>query len=126
MYFIGAHYYEGDRVSPDDIEVTQRPSINHDWDGEEWVLNVEKDLIDQIAVIDKQLADLDSGMYRNRGTREQDLITAPYIAQQLYGLTEPQLYASSREYKKVKDAELVTAPALRAAREVLDDQLDAL
>jgi hypothetical protein len=122
-------YYVGDKAASDDIEVTERPAIlphAYDWNGEEWVIDRERELRSLIAGIDDQLAQLDASLYRNRGTREQDLITAPFIANALYGLTEPQLYLTSKEYKRVKDAELVTAAALRAQRKVLDDELDLL
>lgn len=34
-------YYEGDRQSPDDVLVPQRPSARHLWQGGAWVLGPE-------------------------------------------------------------------------------------
>ena len=40
-------YYEGDRAHPLDIEVPQRPSSFHSWDGARWVLDQPaKDAVD--------------------------------------------------------------------------------
>lgn len=91
----------------------------------------------QIANIDQQLAELDGTIFRNRGTREQDLISAKLVAYFYNNLTaeektyletvvDPTLYATSREYKKVKDLEVLVCEPLRAQRKILDDQLDLL
>lgn len=44
MHFINQDfgYYEGDRISGNDIAVSQRPSQNHDWNGTAWVLNAAR------------------------------------------------------------------------------------
>jgi len=35
---IDDHYYEGDQQD-DDLEVDQRPSLDHDWNGSAWIVN---------------------------------------------------------------------------------------
>lgn len=41
-YYIGPndYYYEGDKINWNDIEVTQRPSRFHKWDGDEWIEDI--------------------------------------------------------------------------------------
>lgn len=43
MYWqtLSGGYYEGDRQSPDDAPVPQRPSARHVWQGGTWVLGPE-------------------------------------------------------------------------------------
>lgn len=36
------NYYEGDRIAPEDVEVSQRPDLFHDWDGASWVPNIAR------------------------------------------------------------------------------------
>jgi hypothetical protein len=39
--FIGANgYYEGDKAEQSDLEVAKRPSQLHEWNGEDWVLEI--------------------------------------------------------------------------------------
>ena len=49
-------YYEGDREHALDVEVPQRPSPDHDWDGAAWVLNAAR------AAEKHRQADLDTAI----------------------------------------------------------------
>jgi hypothetical protein len=49
-------YYEGDKQSPNDIEVPQRPDHFHDWDGATWQLNIARKAAAD-AIIAADLAD---------------------------------------------------------------------
>lgn len=42
-YYVDAAgaYYEGDRQSPDDVQVEKRPTARHVWQGGAWVLGPE-------------------------------------------------------------------------------------
>lgn len=61
-FYIGVYgeYYEGDRRGPNDIEVPQRPSPEHVWQNNTWV-------VDPDAAISKkklEIASTDEGMAR--------------------------------------------------------------
>jgi hypothetical protein len=60
-FFIGANgYYEGDKVSPDDLEVTQRPSHLHEWLNDEWVfIETAEQIISRLeGALDRHLDDV--------------------------------------------------------------------
>lgn len=55
------NYYEGDRISALDIEVSQRPDPTYDWNNNIWVKNTNKDkeannklILDQILVLESK------------------------------------------------------------------------
>lgn len=50
-----SNYYEGDRQGADTI-VPQRPSLSHDWNGTEWVLNAKRAAQAAIDALEAQQA----------------------------------------------------------------------
>lgn len=46
-------YYEGDR-QPGSTPVPQRPSPRHEWTGERWVINPQKDALQRISALESE------------------------------------------------------------------------
>jgi hypothetical protein len=104
-FFIGENgYYEGDKVSPDDLEVTQRPSQHHIFNGEDWEVDNTK-LIDDLK---SQLEAMEQKAIMPRGAREAFIVLCMQQGT-IAGLTEPQLYAANPFYKGLKDTDTAAA-----------------
>ena len=72
-HYISLHsggYYEGDRASHLDIEVPQRPSVLHVWDGAAWVLDAQA----QRDALQAQIDALEQKAIENRKWREYSII----------------------------------------------------
>ena len=67
------NYYEGD-LQPGDTVVTKRPSSNHDWDGNDWILDLAKYKAVALEVV-KNAAKLKHDDFGNNLTKS-DFITA--------------------------------------------------
>lgn len=52
-------YYEGDRINHLDVEVPQRPSLFHVWDGSRWIENIDLRLAVIRAERNRLLSDCD-------------------------------------------------------------------
>lgn len=66
MYWrtLSGSYYEGDRQSPNDVLVPQRPSARHVWQGGAWVLGPEPVPL-EVTRAQGKLALLNAGLLAN-------------------------------------------------------------
>jgi len=66
QYFINSRgqYYQGDRMAPQDLEVPERPSGLHIWDGTSWVYSEDLAATKTRERSLVELVDSDSGMVR--------------------------------------------------------------
>jgi hypothetical protein len=89
-YFIGqGGYYEGDKMSPEDIEVTCRPDFTYIWVDGEWV--VDPELFEQ--KIKAQIDEIEQREIMPRKTREIQIQLMEFLAAQ-QGITPQQLQAN--------------------------------
>lgn len=96
MYWLtaGGEYYEGDQVSPDDVQVPRRPSALHVW-ADEWVVGPEPVPFD-VTRAQGKLALLNAGLLASAQAAASAAGPAAEIAfndAQKYERTSPTLNA---------------------------------
>jgi len=125
-HYISLHsggYYEGDRASHLDIEVPQRPSVLHVWDGAAWVLDAQA----QRDALQAQIDALEQKAIENRKWREYSIIQMEEAATAYGAAQVPPLdaatslayaYAVNTAYQKTKDLD-VQITALRTQKDAI-------
>jgi hypothetical protein len=68
----GGNYYEGMKAHKSHIEVPERPSMYHNWDGKDWIedtatMQAEKDLTDLEEMIKIELREIALASLREKG-----------------------------------------------------------
>lgn len=58
------NYYQGDKSLYSDIEVPERPSGVHTWNGKEWVIDEVKKAAEAVHANKTKLTETDQGMIR--------------------------------------------------------------
>lgn len=112
-------YYEGDKISFDDIEVPQRPSALHDWNGVEWVESVER----KKAAVVAQIAQLEEESGVVRIVREGLLRAAEKLAK--YEARDLNLLDPLRTPPYTAEELLATNPGYQKTK-AFDDQIREL